>query len=1418
VFEILGNFKKIGVFLRKLATLFIISFLLFNIFMIIPEQLSFIKPTNALRFDKYTNITYSDASFTGENAGDYAGFSIAGGGDVNGDGYDDILIGSWDSSPGNISRGKVYLIFGKGPGWSMDINISKADASFVGEYPGDYASYVDIAGDINGDGFDDILIGAPNNKEGGVHPMDPGSTAGQVYLIFGKASGWTHNTNVSTANASFIGETIIDYVGHSIDGAGDVNGDGYDDILIGSMYNNESAPVMSGQAYLIFGKASGWSMDNNLSNSDASFLGRKNYSEVGYSLAGVGDVNGDGLDDIMIGGIRELPAGHLPHAYLFYGKVAGWSMDTNISKANAIFNEKTHISTGAHSIAGVGDINGDGLDDIIIGCEGNPNAGNRMGKSYVIFGQTTNWSKKTPLSSINVSFIGENDWDKSGGFVGGGGDVNGDGYNDFLISTSMFGRRNNEVYLILGKSSGWSNNTSLSLTDASFIYERRVDYSYGTNNILIAGDVNADGFDDILIGISMNDESGNDAGQVYLIFPDLDLGPNVVNSVKVYSDPSFNDEIDIVEIGDTVYVELIGTDKNSSHFDNAAINISSDISSPEGFWFYLLETGFNTGKYRGSFRIWDRTHRHLKLINATIGENITISSVTDPTKYSKTLVSISVQLRPLLDETIAIEDEEYFMHYWNYGFNSISAWTNGTNASWLNWDNVNHNLYGTPDNSDVGTYWVRINITDGLGNFDEHYFEITVINTPPDITTENILIAFEDEQYYIDYTSNDDDRGIITWHLKTNAIWLDIDPFLGVVSGTPTNDDRGIYWVNVSVHDGNDGTDWSYFEIMVLDTNDPPIITTENVTVTYEDKLYSVIYNATDIDGDKIFEWYLDTNATWLSIDKTSGKLYGTPMNPDVGISYVNVTVSDLRTGSDSQNFTLEVINVNDPPVWVTVPEDSKVNEGDLYIFDVNATDPDSGEIPTYQIHTVPETDITIDSITGVIEWYATIENLSLPQYIINVVIYATDGKTTISNSFEITIIRNPLPITHLQEPADSSIVSTIGTKLKWIGYDEYDEQLTFDIYLDKDLLSVSDLLSNVRIAHNIKNNSYFIKNLNAGSKYYWTVIPYDGLRYGECVDSFFSFEVNSPPKLSRISQQNARVGYEFTLVLEASDTNPTDIKNLEFSLENAPEGMAVDPISGIITWLPTKEQIGSHTFKVWISDGIDQTNSSFEIQVTEKKIESKLSMPIVVTTTFFILIIIILTSFISGTEVGKYRFLSMVYVPLYNRLHPKKVFDNYTRGQIHGYIKAKPGEHYNAIKSALKLKNGTLTHHTKILEKEGIISIRRDGLFTRFYPSGTRASEMELPTLIETQQEIIDTIRHQPGITQHEIMDFIGISQTTVSRNLLYLERKNLIKVEKQKREHRYYINEETLESLKQLTKSETGRSDQSTSSELKI
>jgi hypothetical protein len=389
-------------------------------------------------------LSTADASFWGEDGADMSGYSVASAGDVNGDGYDDFLIGAHNDEEGGINAGQTYLILGRAAAdWGMDFDLSDADASFWGEGSNDFSGLsVTSAGDVNGDGRDDFLIG---------------NDADQTYLILGRASAdWGMDFGLSNADASFWGEDVDDHSGCSVASAGDVNGDGCDDFLIGA-YGDDDGGADAGQTYLILGRATAdWGMDFGLSNADASFWGEDADDMSGYSAASAGDVNGDGYDDFLIGARGDDDGGSAAgQTYLILGRAsADWGMDFDLSNADASFWGEDADDMSGYSVASAGDVNGDGYDDFLIGAYGDDDGGADAGQTYLILGRATaDWGMDFGLSNADASFWGEDVDDMSGYSVASAGDVNGDGYDDFLIGAPIDddgGVYAGQTYLLLG--------------------------------------------------------------------------------------------------------------------------------------------------------------------------------------------------------------------------------------------------------------------------------------------------------------------------------------------------------------------------------------------------------------------------------------------------------------------------------------------------------------------------------------------------------------------------------------------------------------------------------------------------------------------------------------------------------------------------------------------------------------------------------------------------------------------------------------------------------------------------------------------------------------------------------------------------------------------------------------------------------
>ena len=380
----------------------------------------------------------------------------------------------------------------------------------------DFGWQVAPAGDVNGDGFTDLVVGDPSNSS-------VAEFAGRAYLFQGPL---TTDLDTSQAVATISAEAFGDNLGFSVASAGDVNGDGFDDIMVGARSNDDNG-IQSGRVYLFYGPVQGVL---SATNADAIIVGAA-FDEVGRAVAPLGDLNGDGFDDIILG--TDIAGGSSQgEIFIFNGPLSG---TRTVATADAtIIGSFANESFGA-SVASAGDLNGDGINDVIIGAPRFPLNGADTGRAYIFFGPITGSLVATQADAI---IFGEAINDDFGVAVAGGNDVNGDGVPDVVVGADqLFASAGaGKAYVFYGPLSG---DIQAANADAILIGETNRDL-FGAS-VTSIGDFNGDGFSDVTVGAPNNGAGDTRSGRAYTFFGPLTGTVSATNADSIITGSSLDE-------------------------------------------------------------------------------------------------------------------------------------------------------------------------------------------------------------------------------------------------------------------------------------------------------------------------------------------------------------------------------------------------------------------------------------------------------------------------------------------------------------------------------------------------------------------------------------------------------------------------------------------------------------------------------------------------------------------------------------------------------------------------------------------------------------------------------------------------------------------------------------------------------------
>ena len=535
-------------------------------------------------------------------------------------------------------------------------------------------------------------------------------------------------------------------------------------------------------------------------------------------------------------------------------------------------------------------------------------------------------------------------------------------------------------------------------------------------------------------------------------------------------------------------------------------------------------------------------------------------------------------------DTVSLEDSLFALDLRcdDEGYGDITYSTITSLPSWLSLTASNGILNGTPLNEDVETFALSIKVDDGNSGYDTLDFNITVNNAPPTFIGSPISSVYEDSLYSFDLNVDDESSGLVTYSLIINPGWLSVNSLNGLLTGTPLNNHVGDNNVKVMANDGHDGTDTLGFIISV--TNTPPIFTTSPATVGQEDILYSVDLDCSD-EGQGSMIYTALKKPSWLTLNSSSGLLKGTPLNHYVTAGdSIEIVVNDGKGGFDTLSYVLAISNT--APNITTIFNDTTITEDDVFSYDVASDDEAQGNTKYKFTIAVPSW-ISLDSLTGVISG-TPLNNDVEGQFGLNIQVDDGNGGTD-SETFFIAVNNNPPAFT-------STITDSIVLENEFFTYDattddEGQGSVTYSLIGAPGWLSIDDssgVLSGTPDNDDVDTSAITIRFSDGN---------------GATIDQHIHIIVensNDIPFITTTTDKDTLTeDVLWTNTFTASDSDLVYGDHLTFLLSLQPEGMSIDPASGIVSWTPENFQVGDTSFCLIVEDnGALRDSLLFDVHV----------------------------------------------------------------------------------------------------------------------------------------------------------------------------------------------------------------------------
>ncbi|MBK7949746.1 MAG: FG-GAP repeat protein [Deltaproteobacteria bacterium] len=433
------------------------------------------------------------------------GNSVSNAGDVNGDGFDDVIVGAEAYDDGEVDEGAAFLFLGD-PGGIAHGNPATAHARLTSNQAGAYLGRsVSTAGDANGDGFDDVIVG-------GLLVRRRRAEEGAAFVFLGVPSGIAHG-NPATAHARLTSNQAGAILGESVSTAGDVNGDGFDDVIVGAR-GYDDGESGEGAAFVFLGGPSGIA-HGNPATAHARLTSNQAGAALGISVSTAGDVNGDGFGDVIVGAFTYDDGESLEGAaFVFLGGPGGIAHGNPATAHARLTSNQANALLGG-SVSAAGDVNGDGFDDVIVGAEAYDDGEVDEGAAFLFLGDPGGIAHGNPATA-HARLTSNQAGAYLGRSVSTAGDVNGDGFDDVIVGAFLYDEGESDegaAVVFLGGPSGIAHGNPA--TAHARLTSNQAGAILG-ESVSTAGDVNGDGFDDVIVGARGYDDGEDGEGAAFL--------------------------------------------------------------------------------------------------------------------------------------------------------------------------------------------------------------------------------------------------------------------------------------------------------------------------------------------------------------------------------------------------------------------------------------------------------------------------------------------------------------------------------------------------------------------------------------------------------------------------------------------------------------------------------------------------------------------------------------------------------------------------------------------------------------------------------------------------------------------------------------------------------------------------------------